>query len=292
MDLYFTHIYEIARRQLGITADEYRLVNYVDTWASFPGSARRGWCNRTLSQKADFIGITPRGLTKMQNKMIALDLIEKDPLTSHTRTTLKWFHAVKSARENEPGSEIFKLNGEQSSRQNREQSSAPQGTKFPGNREQSSVDPGNNVPPHNNVFNTEFNNEFVLIDSDPTVSVLTPVEIVVGHLNDVLKPARPYSIKTKKTVEHVNARIRDGYNADDICKVIDLKFAEWFGDPKMEQYIRPETLFGTGKFESYLIAAENWIQRGRPSFNKNNNTRNNGKSNIADADQSFAGAFK
>ena len=137
-----------------------------------------------------------------------------------------------------------------------------------------------------------FNNDFVLIDSDPSVSVLSPVEIVVGHLNDVLKPARPYSVKTKKTVEHVNARIRDGYTADDICKVIDMKFAEWFGDPKMEQYIRPETLFGTGKFESYLIAAENWIQRGRPSFKNNNNNRNNGQSNIADNDKSFAGAFK
>jgi hypothetical protein len=35
--------------------------------------------------------------------------------------------------------------------------------------------------------------------------------------------------------------------------VIDKKCQEWLGDPKMQQYLRPETLFGT-KFEGYLNA--------------------------------------
>lgn len=289
--LRFTHIYEIARQRMRLTRDEYALCNYIATWASHPKSTRAGWCDRTFQQKADFIGITKRGVIKMQQRLAAIDLIETDPLTSYTRTTVAWFDAVIAAK-----------NAEHDERSPfaDEQSSPLRGNKVHPGDEQSSPDPMNkvhpngvnNVHPHNNVLNNHFDNDFVLIDSDPAVSVLTPVEIVVGHLNDVLKPARPYSIKTKKTVEHVNARIRDGYTADDICKVIDMKFAEWYGDRKMEQYIRPETLFGTGKFESYLIAAENWIQRGRPSFNKNNNTRNNGKSNIADTDQSFAGAFK
>lgn len=274
--LRFTHIYEIARQRMGLSRDEYALCNYIATWASHPKSTRAGWCDRTFQQKADFIGITKRGVIKMQQRLAAIDLIETDPLTSYTRTTVAWFDAVIAAKNAEHD----------------EQSSPKRVNKVYPPDEQSSPDQMNNVHPHNDVLNTDLNNDFILIDSDPSVSVLSPVEIVVGHLNDVLNPARPYSVKTKKTVEHVNARIRDGYTADDICKVIDLKFAEWFGDPKMEQYIRPETLFGTGKFESYLIAAENWIQRGRPSFNKNNNTRKNGQSSIADNDKSFAGAFK
>lgn len=35
--------------------------------------------------------------------------------------------------------------------------------------------------------------------------------------------------------------------------MIDKKCSEWLGNSKMEQYLRPETLFGT-KFEGYLNA--------------------------------------
>ena len=38
---------------------------------------------------------------------------------------------------------------------------------------------------------------------------------------------------------------------EEFKKVIDNKVAAWKGDPKMEQYLRPETLFST-KFETYL----------------------------------------
>lgn len=280
--LRFTHIYEIARQRMGLTRDEYALCNYIATWASHPKSTRAGWCDRTFQQKADFIGITKRGVIKMQQRLAAIDLIETDPLTSYTRTTVAWFNAVLDAKNAE--------HDEQSSPRYDEQSSPSKGTKFTATDEQSSLDPMNNVHPHNYVSNNDLNNDFVLIDSDASISVLTPVEIVVGHLNSVLKPARPYSTKTKATILHVNARIAAGFTADDICKVIDYKFEEWFGDPKMEQFIRPDTLFGTGKFESYLVAAENWIQRGKPSL-KNNNNRHNGKPTIND-DKSFAGAFK
>ncbi len=34
-------------------------------------------------------------------------------------------------------------------------------------------------------------------------------------------------------------------------KVIDIKFAEWIGDEKMKQYIRPVTLF-SNKMDQYL----------------------------------------
>jgi hypothetical protein len=36
-------------------------------------------------------------------------------------------------------------------------------------------------------------------------------------------------------------------------EVIDKRCAAWKGDPKMEEYLRPSTLFGP-KFESYLNA--------------------------------------
>lgn len=275
MDLIFTHIYEAARRKMRLSRDEYALCNYVATWSQYPGSARSGWCNRTLQQKADFIDVTPRGLTKMQNRLIELDLIEKDPLTSHVRTTLAWWETVNEARDRE-----------QSSQRNGEQSSFDEGTKFPKNGEQSSRKRGNKVPTHSNthLFN-EKGIEEIVIDAVEE----TPVQTVVSFLNFTLQPARPFSPDTKKTVEAVNARLRDKYTVDDICLVIEHKVTQWKGDAKMEQYLRPETLFGTGKFEGYLVAATSWEKQGKPQLK--NGQHGNSQNGPVITGQSVAGAF-
>lgn len=59
-----------------------------------------------------------------------------------------------------------------------------------------------------------------------------------------------YRSKTPKTQKHINARLNEGFTVDDFKMVIDKKANEWL-DTSMEQYLRPDTLFGT-KFESYL----------------------------------------
>lgn len=71
---------------------------------------------------------------------------------------------------------------------------------------------------------------------------------IVGYLNTVCKTA--YRHNSKNTVKHINARLKEGYTEEDFKKVIDKKAKEWLGT-SMEQYLRPETLFGT-KFEGYL----------------------------------------
>lgn len=70
---------------------------------------------------------------------------------------------------------------------------------------------------------------------------------------------------TKSHIENITARLRDGYSVDDIKLVISYKYQEWKGDPKMMQYIRPSTLFQTGKFNGYLMAAK--TNATKPSFN-------------------------
>lgn len=275
MDLIFTHIYEHARAAMDLSRDEYALCNYIATWSANPASPRAGWCNRTLSQKAAFIGITERGITKMQNRLIELGLIEKDPITAHTRTTVAWFEMVNAAKSREQ-SFVVQV----------EQSSDGQGTKFRRKREQSSVNGGNKVPAHNNVSLFNQNNDFVVIDGEAVE--LNPVDAVVDFLNENLQPARPFSKTTKKTVEVINARLREKYTVDDICLVIEHKITQWKGDTKMEQYLRPETLFGTGKFESYLVAATTWAASGKIKNGHGNGNRN-GAPTIDHA--STAGAF-
>lgn len=47
-------------------------------------------------------------------------------------------------------------------------------------------------------------------------------------------------------------RLKTGVTVQDCKTVIARKFREWGNDDKMRQYLRPETLFGASKFESYL----------------------------------------
>lgn len=72
---------------------------------------------------------------------------------------------------------------------------------------------------------------------------------IVNYLNDVTD--KNFRHSTKKTQTLIKARLREGFTVDDFKKVIDTKTKEWKNDKKMNQYLRPETLFGT-KFESYL----------------------------------------
>lgn len=47
--------------------------------------------------------------------------------------------------------------------------------------------------------------------------------------------------------------LEQGYTEADMRKVIDRKYAEWWNDEKMRDYLRPSTLFGS-KFPEYLNA--------------------------------------
>lgn len=73
-------------------------------------------------------------------------------------------------------------------------------------------------------------------------------QYIIDNLNG--KTGKHYRV-TDKTRSLIRARIRDGFTESDFLKVIDNKVRSWANDPKMSQYLRPETLFGT-KFEGYL----------------------------------------
>lgn len=87
------------------------------------------------------------------------------------------------------------------------------------------------------------------IDKDKDIYINIYKEIV-NYLNE--KAKTKYKPSTAKTKSHIKARIDEGFTLEDFKTVIDKKCAEWVGT-EFEQYLRPETLFGT-KFESYLNA--------------------------------------
>lgn len=95
------------------------------------------------------------------------------------------------------------------------------------------------------------------VKNDKEEKIYIPFSEIVSYLNE--KTNSKYKASSKKTKDLIKARWNDGYTLDDFKIVIDKKTTEWLNDPKMNQYLRPETLFGT-KFESYLN------QKGGKSF--------------------------
>lgn len=74
------------------------------------------------------------------------------------------------------------------------------------------------------------------------------VQMIINYLNE--KAGRNFR-NTSKNAGYIKARLKEGFTEDDFKAVIDKKVDEWLPNDKMQQYLRPETLFGT-KFESYL----------------------------------------
>lgn len=95
---------------------------------------------------------------------------------------------------------------------------------------------------------TEIDNILSFEEIEPPKDVI-PYQEIVDYLN--LKAGTSYRHSTSSTQKLIRARWNEGFRLDDFKQVIDNMTAKWKGDPKMEQYLRPQTLFGT-KFESYL----------------------------------------
>lgn len=78
---------------------------------------------------------------------------------------------------------------------------------------------------------------------------LIPFSEIVHALNDAA--GTRYRASSAKTRRLIHARWAEGYRLPDFLAVIDTMAAEWKGDPEMDKYLRPSTLFSP-KFEDYV----------------------------------------
>lgn len=81
------------------------------------------------------------------------------------------------------------------------------------------------------------------------VNVNNIIKEIIEYLN--IKTNKHFRYNTENTKKHIQARLNEGYTLEDFKKVIDTKTLEWLNDEKMDQYLCPDTLFGS-KFEKYL----------------------------------------
>ena len=78
---------------------------------------------------------------------------------------------------------------------------------------------------------------------------------ILNHLNQKIKSKssskRGFDVKSQANLKFINARLKSGYSKEDLIKVIDKKFKDWWGT-NMQSYLRPETLFNETKFQGYI----------------------------------------
>jgi uncharacterized phage protein (TIGR02220 family) len=85
---------------------------------------------------------------------------------------------------------------------------------------------------------------------------------------------------------YIRGRLSEDYSAEDLILVVDYLTAKWADDPKMDDYLRPSTLFGPENCVEYFDKAQKWQKRGRPACVK-------GRWQIGgSSDQNFKASFE
>ncbi|EDV1841521.1 hypothetical protein ATS51_004802 [Salmonella enterica subsp. enterica serovar Brazil] len=96
---------------------------------------------------------------------------------------------------------------------------------------------------------------------DPEVVITDQAILVLSHLNQTTG-SRFQVCKT--SLEHIRARLREGFTPEEMVMVIDYSKEKWGADIKMAEYLRPTTLFIPSNFPGYLQSATRWDSAGRP----------------------------
>ncbi|MFH0067518.1 conserved phage C-terminal domain-containing protein [Peribacillus sp. NPDC056705] len=75
-------------------------------------------------------------------------------------------------------------------------------------------------------------------------------EEIISFLND--KTGKRFSSKSVANKKLINGRMSEGRTLDDFIHVIEVKCSQWLDDSKMNEYLRPSTLFAQKNFENYV----------------------------------------
>ena len=74
--------------------------------------------------------------------------------------------------------------------------------------------------------------------------------------------------QTETNLKIISARLAEGYTEEDLLQVNSNQCREWMGDPKMEKYIRPETIYAKSKISGYVNNREVAPKKEQTTFEK------------------------
>lgn len=96
----------------------------------------------------------------------------------------------------------------------------------------------------NNTSNNNIN-RIDILSGNPT---RIPYKEIIDYLNE--KTGKKFSHKSKANQKLIQARFNEDNSKEDFFTVIDNMTVQWKGNPKMDEYLRPKTLF-SGNFDNY-----------------------------------------
>ena len=124
-------------------------------------------------------------------------------------------------------------------------------------------------------------------DTESTsVDVWSLSRSVLSHLNAVTGAS--WRVDDVSSVRLISELAHSGYTEDQMLEVIDKKAADWLGDPKVEQYLRPSTLFGT-KFEQYLNQPDSARKKERDEARSRDEAREQTRKQVEIYEQKLTG---
>lgn len=120
------------------------------------------------------------------------------------------------------------------------------------------------------------------LDKEKDLKDIVPFKEIIDYLNQVCSTKFKVCKSNKR---FIHARWEEQNTLDDFRAVIDKKAKQWLGDKKMQEYLRPSTLFGT-KFNEYLGQKEgpNGDGNGPKSGTGGSNKKNNGSTRTSTVD--------
>lgn len=90
----YTTINHIARRQLGLTMNEYGVADLIYNLSNNPKGNIQGWCYAPKVKMALLLGLTEPTIHTILKKLIVEEVVEKHSETKHLKTTSKWYETV------------------------------------------------------------------------------------------------------------------------------------------------------------------------------------------------------
>lgn len=113
-------------------------------------------------------------------------------------------------------------------------------------------------------FIKDYRNDPVTVTDNDTVTDSKknneiPYNEILADLNE--KTEKHYK-PTEKTKEFIRCRWKEGFTLEDFKKVHETMARLWKNQPKMNQYLRPVTLYCASKFEGYLNRKPSLSEKG------------------------------
>lgn len=279
-------IQEDVRRDLDISRDEYALCSYVQYRQADNRQRRRGFCCDDKAEIADFVGISRQGLYKMLARLDAKKLIDIDPVDGSISVSTK-FTDIENACQQSLHERVNKVDTEckQSLHETQFRVNKVTHIKEYDIREKEKEE----IEKEDIVQFGDFSNQPKVKSNRKKSANNSESNEVVLYVVDFLNQCTGSEFRpnSKSTAEPISARLKEGFSEDDLKLVVEHKNLQWGGDTKMFEYLRPKTLFGQEKFESYLQAAKRWQASGKPSLTQ----QKNGAYKQTGEDRSTTGAF-